>query len=197
MAVEAFGIEPLSGAQYDLLARHYSMMCRWNRRINLTRIIDPDDAARFHYAESLFGARFLGDARTVLDIGSGAGFPGVPLAVLCSDVQVTALEANNKKALFLNEVREEIRLANFAVLRSRIEQFDCTGYDLLTCRALDRAEDILPPIVQRLSPSQRLMLYCSRDLIQKLAKDSTTKHTSTIHQIPQTSSRIIAMLSRE
>jgi len=123
-AVEKFGLDPLTGPQLDRLVEHYKMVCKWNRHINLTRITKPDQSARLHYAESLFGGHFLGEARTVLDLGSGAGYPAVPLAVLRSDVTITALEASQKKSLFLNEVKDALGLSNFSVARARIEEFD-------------------------------------------------------------------------
>src|ERR1044071_1653516 len=108
--VANFGLEPLASAQLERMVEHYSMLCKWNRHINLTRIVKPDQSARLHYAESLFGALFLGEARTLVDLGSGPGFPGVPLAVLREDVQVTVVEASQKKALFLNEVKDTLDL---------------------------------------------------------------------------------------
>src|ERR1700693_5483776 len=73
-AISSFGIEALTKEQTSQLVRHYSMLCRWNQRLNLTRITEPRAAASLHYAESLFGARFIASAHTLLDIGSGAGF---------------------------------------------------------------------------------------------------------------------------
>ncbi|HET9529199.1 MAG TPA: RsmG family class I SAM-dependent methyltransferase, partial [Blastocatellia bacterium] len=88
-AVKSFGLDPLSEKQSALLVKHYSILVQWNRRTNLTRVIAPKDAARLHYAESLYGSRFVADARSILDVGSGAGFPAVPLAVALSNCQVT------------------------------------------------------------------------------------------------------------
>src|SRR5437588_5840926 len=134
-AVAGFALVSLTEEQANKLTKHYSLMRRWNQRVNLTRIIEPREAAKLHYAESLFGASFIAGARTVLDIGSGAGFPGIPIAVAKPDVQVTALEANKKKSLFLNEAGQELQLRNFAVVTTRLEEFDWSGYALLTSRA--------------------------------------------------------------
>ena len=194
--VESFGLEPLTVKQLDRLVEHYTMLCKWNRHINLTRITKPDQAARLHYGESLFGALFVGEARSVLDLGSGPGFPGVPLAVLRSDLLVTALEASQKKALFLNEVKEALDLSNFSVVRARIEDFDWKTYDLLTSRALDRAEEILGSVAARLRPAQRLMLYCTPDLIEQLGGEPAGGYTSEVHPVPQSESRVVALLSK-
>jgi 16S rRNA (guanine527-N7)-methyltransferase len=194
-ALAEFGIEGLSSSKLDQLVKHYSLMCQWNQHVNLTRITDPVDAARLHYAECLFGERFIGDARALLDIGSGAGFPGVPLAVMRSDIQVTAVEANQKKALFLNEVREALGLANFQVLTARIEDLDWTSNDLLTSRALDRAEEVLGSVAGHLRPPQRLMLYCAPDLAERLASHLPDGFRAELHPIPGSEARMVALFS--
>lgn len=194
-AVPSFGLDALSEAHIDQCAAHYELLCRWNPRVNLTRITEPREAARFHYAESIFGARFIGDQRTILDIGSGAGFPAIPLAIVRPDVEVTALEANQKKSLFLKEAKDELGLKNLKVVAARLEEFDWAGYELLTTRALDRAEVVLPAVIERLSPKQRMMLYCARDLVAKLEGQFQCRIET--HPIPHTDARLIAILSIE
>ena len=191
-AATSFAVS-LTDAQVESLATHYEMLSRWNRRINLTRITEPSEAAQFHYGESLWGARFIEDARALVDIGSGAGFPAVALAVLRTDVEVTALEVNQKKAIFLNEAADAMKLKNFRVARARLEEFDLSSYDLLTSRALDRAEEMLQPVVARLGNDQRLMLYSTRDLAIKL---SDKQIPIEIHPIPQSESRVVAVFGQ-
>ncbi|HEX5736390.1 MAG TPA: 16S rRNA (guanine(527)-N(7))-methyltransferase RsmG [Blastocatellia bacterium] len=186
----------LTGAQAASLVTHYEMLIRWNRRINLTRIVEPRDAAQLHYGESLWGGRFIEDARSLVDIGSGAGFPAVALAVLRPDVEVTALEVNQKKAIFLNEAADAMRLKNFRVARARLEEFDLSRYDLLTSRALDRAEEMLQPVVARLGADQRLMLYSTRDLAAKLLALSDKQIPIEIHPLPQSESRVVAVFGQ-
>jgi 16S rRNA (guanine527-N7)-methyltransferase len=194
-AIASFGIEALTKDQTTQLLRHYAMLCRWNQRLNLTRITEPRAAARLHYAESLFGARFIAGANTLLDIGSGAGFPAIPLAVARPDVLVTALEANQKKSLFLKEAKDELELVNLKVVTSRLEDFDWEGYRLLTSRALDRAEAILPSVIGRLGPNQTLMLYGAPDLIAKI--EGNVRYKIDTHPIPDSEARLIAIISRE
>ena len=194
-SLPGFDISSLSESQFDSLVTHYEMLSRWNRRINLTRIVEPAEAARLHYGESLFGGRFIKDASTVLDIGSGAGFPGIVLATLRPDVQITALEINQKKTLFLNEAADRMSLKNFKVVRARLEEFDWSDYDLLTSRALDRAEEMIQPVVARFGARQRLMLYSTRDLAVRLAEVSGEDKRVEIHPIPQSLSRTITIFS--
>ncbi|MEN3335621.1 MAG: rRNA (guanine527-N7)-methyltransferase [Blastocatellia bacterium] len=195
-ALSEYGIDELSDAQRAQLAKHYAMLRAWNRRINLTRIIDPEEAARLHYADSLAGGRFLGAAQTMVDIGSGAGFPAIPLAVLRADLQVTALEANQKKSLFLAEAGDALRLANFKVATARLESFDLSAFDLLTSRALDRAEAVLPAVMARMTERQRFLLYGATELLGKLSARLAADFTIQTHAIPASAARLVAIFSR-
>jgi 16S rRNA (guanine527-N7)-methyltransferase len=193
VAVADFQIEPLTEHQCVQLEKHYTMLCKWNKSINLTRITIVRDAARHHYAESLFGAQFIANERMILDIGSGAGFPAVPLAVARPDIQVTALEANKKKSLFLREAKDELGLSNLRVVTARLEEFDWSAYEIIASRALDRAETILPPIIEGLGTKQRLMLYCGPDLVERLREQRGTVVET--YPIPQSQARLIAFFS--
>lgn len=83
---------------------HYQLLLRWNRKLNLTRIVALEEAVRRHYAEGVFlSVQLTPDCRSVVDVGSGAGFPGYPLAVLRPDVTVSLLESDQRKAAFLRE----------------------------------------------------------------------------------------------
>lgn len=192
-----FGIKPLTEEQINRLVKHYKLLCKWNERFNLTRITEPREAATLNYAESLFGAKFIAQAKTMLDIGSGGGFPAVPIAIALPELDVTALEANQKKSLFLTEVKFELPLANFRVITARLEDIGCSNGDLLTCRALDRAETTLPSIISDLTEGQRLMIYCGQDLVDKLASQFPVGFKVEVNQIPESQGRLIAIFSRD
>jgi len=196
-SITRFGIEGLSEEQVNQMVKHYALLCKWNHRFNLTRITNPRDAALLNYAESLIGARFASQAKKMLDIGSGAGFPAVPIAIARPKLDVTALEANQKKSLFLTEAKFELSLANLRVMTARLEDIDCSGYDLLTCRALDRAEAILPSIISGLAEGQCLMLYCTQDLFEKLEGQLPERVKVESNQIPESEARLIAIFSRK
>src|SRR6185503_84753 len=194
-AISSFGLDALTEQQLDQCALHYELLCRWNPRVNLTRIIEPLEAARFHYAESIFGARFIEFERTVLDIGSGAGFPAIPLAIMRPDLEVTALEASQRKSVFLKEAKDELGLANLRIATARLEGFDWAAYQLLTSRALEKPETVLQPVIESMASPQRLMLYCAMDLAAKLEQNLPAERVITTHAIPQSESRIIAIFS--
>ncbi|HLG17520.1 MAG TPA: 16S rRNA (guanine(527)-N(7))-methyltransferase RsmG [Blastocatellia bacterium] len=196
--IASFGLEELTERQLDQLDTHYSLLIAWNQKINLTRITKPEEAARLHYAESLYGGLLIDDARRILDIGSGAGFPAVPLAVLRQDIEVTALEANVKKSVFLKEVKDSLSLPNFKVAAERFEKFDWSAYDLLTSRAIESGAALWAGMIARLDSHQRLMLYTTRDVLAALNERASSsagrgRRRVATHPIPHSASRIIAV----
>src|SRR6202790_251490 len=130
----------LSEDQIRQLWDHYEILLRWNERINLTSIPSGEEMVIRHYCESLFfGAHMPGDtgAVSVADLGSGAGFPGAPMALLRPTWRVTLLESNQRKAVFL---RESTRgLPNITVLARRAESASTT-FDWLVARGVDPKE---------------------------------------------------------
>ena len=97
---------------------HFDLLCKWGRRINLTSVLDPARAARRHYGEAAFLHRELPQADTAVDVGSGAGFPGIPVAILRPATEVTLIESNGKKAAFLMEAARQ--LPNVTVRNQRL-----------------------------------------------------------------------------
>jgi len=129
----------LTSDQLDLLDQHYRMLQRWNPKINLTRISSLEDIVRFHYCESLYLGSYL-PARPlrIVDIGSGAGFPGIPVAIYRSDCEVDLVESHQRKAVFLREATR--KLSNVRILAKRAD--DLVGsYDWMISRAV-RSEDV-------------------------------------------------------
>jgi 16S rRNA (guanine527-N7)-methyltransferase len=129
------GIVELSPAQIELLWKHYELLVRWNSRLNLTSIRNLEDAVVRHYCESLFFARHLPCiSGKVLDFGSGAGFPGIPIAVLWPELEVTLAESHQRKAVFLRECSRELR--NVRVSARRAEDLT-DNFDWVVARAVD------------------------------------------------------------
>jgi 16S rRNA G527 N7-methylase RsmG len=112
----------LSPEQIALLANHYDLLTRWNRRLNLTSVANLHEMIRLHYFESLFlGAQLPRGPLSILDAGSGAGFPGIPIAVLRPECSVTLSESRSRKAVFLREATRE--LSNVSVFSGRAEDW--------------------------------------------------------------------------
>src|SRR5262245_12319813 len=104
LAKEFAPYETLTEHQLDQLESHYRLLTAWNKRLNLARLGSVEDAVQLHYCESLYLGRALplGNLR-IVDIGSGAGFPGIPIAILRPECSVTLVESHQRKAVFLRE----------------------------------------------------------------------------------------------
>ena len=122
------------------LEAHFELMLRWNAKLNLTRITDREEAWERHYMESVRLADQLppGPLR-IADVGSGAGFPGIPVAVVRPECQVTLIESHQRKAVFLREATRD--LPNVRVLAQRAEDVK-ERFDWVVSRAV-KAEDVL------------------------------------------------------
>ena len=189
------GIEPLTDSALQRMGLHYNLLSKWNARLNLTRIVAPQEAARLHYAESIYGYHLIKGTASMLDVGSGAGFPAVPMAIMDGGLNVTALESNQKKSIFLKEVKQQLALVNLMVETSRIEEFECSGYAVIASRALDRAEKMYGDLLRRLSPGQILMLFCSDGMIETLSRELPPGIKIDRHAIPNSQSRVIAFFN--
>ena len=129
----------LSDRQIAVLNRHYDTLVRWNSVMNLTAIRNAEEVVLRHYCESLFLAHHLpNEPLSIADIGSGPGFPGLPVAVARPDCAVTLIESHQRKAVFLKEVSRCV--ANVTVLPKRAEDVDRT-FDWAVSRAV-RIEDV-------------------------------------------------------
>lgn len=110
---------PLSDRQVRMLEHHYELLRRWNSRMNLTSLQQPEQIVIRHYCESLaLGAALPKGSLRIADLGSGAGFPGFPIAVLRPDCSITLVESNGKKAVFLRESTRQQR--NIVIAEQRI-----------------------------------------------------------------------------
>jgi 16S rRNA (guanine527-N7)-methyltransferase len=155
----------LSAAQLQHISIYIDLLCRWNARINLTAIRDPEEIATRHFGESLFAARHLfphgHSAARVADIGSGAGFPGLPIKLWAPQLSMTLIESNHKKAAFLREVTRALTLTDVDIQNTRAEALDPAIFDVVTLRAVERFEAILPTAGTLVAPAGRLALLIS------------------------------------
>jgi len=138
----ALGVELSEGQQQQLLA-YLALLIKWNKAYNLTAVRDPDEMVSRHLFDSLSVVSFVAESgQTWLDVGSGGGMPGVPLAIMFPDRSFTLLDSNGKKTRFLTQVKLELKLANLEVVHSRVEQFQpAEAFDGITSRAFSSLED--------------------------------------------------------
>lgn len=101
----------LSSAQLDQFESYYAMLADWNTRVNLTAITEPEDVAKKHFLDSLAAAPYLKANAAVADVGTGAGFPGLPLLILRPDLKLTLIDSLQKRLVFLEAVLKELKLS--------------------------------------------------------------------------------------
>lgn len=151
-------------------ARHLDLIVETNRLFNLTRIVDPREAAIKHVLDSVTPWRFFEGAGHIIDAGSGAGFPGIPLALVLPGSRFTLLESTQKKARFIESAAKDLELANLEVRAERAEEW-LKGHrvPLITARAvapLDRAIALFGPAIRS---GARALLYKGPDAEQEIA----------------------------
>jgi 16S rRNA (guanine527-N7)-methyltransferase len=152
------------------------MLQRWNTRINLTAIRNEEEIVTRHFGESLFAAHCFfpntdhaeGDEIRVADLGSGAGFPGIPLKLWAPEIFLTLIESNQKKAAFLREVARALTLTGINIKNVRAEDLvPNQTFDLVTLRAVERFTAALPTAARLVAPSGRLALLIGAPQVNK------------------------------
>lgn len=161
---------------------HYDQLVRWNDRMNLTRIRDLAEVVTLHYCESLYlGLKLPAGPLSIVDIGSGAGFPGVPVGILRPDSRVTLVESNHRKAVFLREACRNLK--NCEILASRAQDVS-SRFDWMISRA------VAPKEVLELTLAPRAALLAS-------SPDSVELPNSLITAIPWGRRRVIQLFHVE
>jgi 16S rRNA (guanine527-N7)-methyltransferase len=153
------------------ISKYIDLLIKWNARINLTAIRAPEEIVERHFGESLFAAQHMlaqEPVKTAIDLGSGAGFPGVPFALLAPEVEVTLIESNQKKSTFLKELIYLLGLKNVKVFSDRAESYSQLA-DLVILRAVEKFEEVIPLALRLVSPGGRLALLIGTSQI-KLAR---------------------------
>ena len=141
-----FGID-LSLPQIRLLSIYLDELCEWNKKTNLTGLTSREEIIKDLLLDSIIPAVFLPDYGRFLDVGSGAGFPGIPLMICKPELTAHFLEPNSKKVSFLKQVIRLTGLRQIGVIRGRIEEspnlFHLKGYHIITARALAHLPQVL------------------------------------------------------
>ena len=141
-----------SGFQQHQLVAYLGLLLKWNAAYNLTAIRGPMQMVSRQLLDSL-SILTLVRGRRVLDVGTGAGLPGVPLAVMMPDLEFTLLDTNSKKTRFVNQAKLELGLDNLTVVQQRVERFQSqAGFDTITSRAFASLADMLQRSRHLLAP---------------------------------------------
>jgi len=223
------GAQKLSPAQLSAISIYVDILGRWNARINLTAIHNPEEIVTRHFGESLFAARHLFPASTsaatvealevpprspvspvvnafkpasalktskVADVGSGAGFPGLPIKLWAPHISLTLIESNHKKAIFLRELVRALTLTDVDIQNARAEALPASSYDVVTLRAVERFEAILPVAASLAANDGRLALLIGLAQLPQLRLALPFHNIAAPLPIPSSSSRILAIAQR-
>ena len=138
------------------LTQYLDLLNRWNGKFNLTAVKDREEQVSKHLLDSLTVASFL-EGSELLDVGTGAGLPGIPLAVLFPNLNVLLLDSNSKKTRFLTEVKAQLKLDNVQVLHARVETFRDRRFEQVICRAFSPLPELLPKVAHLIGQQGRLL----------------------------------------
>jgi 16S rRNA (guanine527-N7)-methyltransferase len=211
----------LDRTQLEDISTYIDLLLRWNARINLTAIRTEEEIVTRHFGESLFAARHLfpkeedreghdfsradrmlqketgasapeGLTGTrVADLGSGAGFPGVPIKIWAPIVTLTLIESNQKKATFLRELTRAFTLTNINIQNARAETLPPSTFDVVTLRAVERLPKVLPVAVTLLAPNGLLALLISSSQLESTRSTLPNLTWDLPIPIPNSQSRIL------
>ena len=112
----------LTTLQLEQFARYAELLVEWNQKMNLTAITEPNEIVTKHFTDSLYGLSYLPAGARLIDVGTGAGFPGIPLKIARPDISLTLLDSLNKRLNFLNAVVEDLRLSDTKTVHARAEE---------------------------------------------------------------------------
>lgn len=169
----------LTNEQLEQFLQYYALLKEWNQKMNLTAIEEPVEVAYKHFVDSALLCRVIPQlaGRSLIDIGTGAGFPGVPLKIMESSLQLTLFDSLNKRITFLKEVCQQLQLSDVQTIHGRAEDFAQKidyreQYDLASARAVAR----LPVLVEICLPFVKVGGYFialkGPELEQEIAESS-------------------------
>jgi 16S rRNA (guanine527-N7)-methyltransferase len=164
----------LSASQLSQIATYTDLLMKWNAHMNLTAVREPEEVITRHFGESLFAAKHLFPAPATnhgaIDIGSGAGFPGLPLRIWEPELELTLIESNQRKAVFLREVIRALSLSGVRVFADRAEHLSEQA-SLVTLRAVEHFEQILPVAHKLVASSGSIALLIGDAQIETAKSD--------------------------
>jgi 16S rRNA (guanine527-N7)-methyltransferase len=165
---------------------HFDLLIRWNAKTNLTSVRDPEEILRRHFAESAYLTEVLPlGPGTLIDVGSGGGFPGIPVKIMSPETRVVLVESVTKKAVFLKEAARAVGLPGLEVFAGRFEDLKGIEAEWLTMRAV-RLDASLLNDIRRIVPRGTLAIFMGEG-------DSSGLRGVTIHPISGSERRVIAI----
>jgi len=182
LGVAAMGVSLPEGA-VDRLAQYLRLLEKWNRVHNLTAVRDPEQMVTLHVLDSFSILPYLANAHTLVDVGTGAGLPGIPLAIARPDLRVTLLDSSHKKATFLEQARVELKLGNVAVVCERVERWHPQAkFDAVVSRAFAELADFVQGARHPVSAAGMMLGRFLGRKIQKYGRDKKAARIAMIKE---------------
>ncbi|MCP3944405.1 MAG: 16S rRNA (guanine(527)-N(7))-methyltransferase RsmG [Desulfobacteraceae bacterium] len=166
----------ITDEQISLMAAHGAELIRWNKKINLTAIVDPLAMAEKHFIDALAVQRFLGQEKRVMDMGTGGGFPSIPLKILNPSIGFVLVDASRKKVNFLKHVIRTLGLKNIDAVHSRVEDLACdvshaSTYDAVMSRAFTGLEKFVEFALPMLKPEGKIYALKGKQAPDEITAD--------------------------
>ncbi len=151
----------LEEKQIEQFYEYMNLLLEWNEKINLTSITEPKEVILKHFIDSFTIQKYIQEGQKVIDVGTGAGFPGIPLAIIKQNTEITLLDSLHKRILFLEEVISSLKLKKIKTVHARVEEFaknklERESYDIATSRAVAP----LNVLLEYLLPLVKIGGYC-------------------------------------
>ena len=190
-------IRPLLASEIDSFVSYYRLVLKWNPLLHLTTLTSPADFAIRHLGEALIAEEHLLDSITEFwDIGSGAGIPGLPVAIRRPVLPVSLIEANRRKAIFLDEAAAVLCLSRVKVLHERFSKLLPPNGVCLSARAVERMGLVIDEILAHQDVCRQILLFGNRELESKLANSAVSGWKLEIKLLPASKDRFLYNLRR-
>ncbi len=159
--------------QIDKFYKYMEMLLEWNQKINLTAITDCEEIILKHFVDSLTIEKYIEKGSYLVDVGTGAGFPGIPLKIVREDIRIVLLDSLNKRIQFLNEVINKLDLKNIEAVHSRVEEFGRNKkyrekFDVATSRAVANLSTLSEYMIPLVKVNGKCICMKGKDIEQEL-----------------------------
>ena len=163
----------ITDEQLKKFYRYMDLLLEWNEKINLTAITETDEVILKHFIDSMTVFKYLVESKNIIDVGTGAGFPGIPIAIMNQNKNITLLDSLNKRINFLNEVCSELKINNIKTYHGRAEEFGHNKqhrekYDIAISRAVANMTTLVEYLIPFIKVGGRCICMKGNDIEEEL-----------------------------
>ncbi len=165
----------LSEEQYNQFYKYMNILIEWNKKINLTAITEPKEVILKHFVDCLAIAKYIDKNKTIIDVGTGAGFPGIPLKIYRKDLEITLVDSLNKRINFLNEVINQLNLKEIKAIHGRAEELGKNKkyreqFDVATSRAVANLATLSEYLIPFVKNGEKVLFMKTLEVEEELEK---------------------------